>query len=287
MSNSSEIFISYAWGGDSEELVNKLYPILVANGFHVIRDKIDLGYKGNIKEFMERIGRGNAIVVVISDKYLRSENCMFEVIEIHKNKDTWDRVFPIVLRDARIYDEIERIDYLVYWDNRVAELNAKIKTIQNAAGIGAVIEKMNQFTDIRRMNDEIMGMLRDMNTLTPEMHEKAGFEVLIKALKDRLSSTGEQMATGNMPPDTDPVNRKYLLPNIQKLLMNGFDDMALNQLCMFYFDSVYNTFTDGMNKQQKVMKILDFCKRNLKFEYLLQQASEANLPQFEANKPYF
>jgi internalin A len=248
MSKNSEIFISYAWGGESEEIVNKIYPILVEKGFNVIRDKVDLGYKGNIKEFMQRIGMGKAIVVVISDKYLKSENCMFEILEIHRNKDTWNRIFPIVLRDARMYDEIERIDYLVYWDTKIADLNAKIKTLQNAAGIGAVIEKVNQYTDIRRFNDEIMSMLRDMNTLTPDMHCDNNFESLIKALMHivdiDINTSGKNQSNQqkSMPDGTDPIDRKYKLPNIQKLLISAFDDTTFNQFCMFYFDEVYNTF---------------------------------------------
>ena len=57
-----------------------------------MRDKRDLGYKGMIEDFMQEIGRGHAVVVVISDKYLKSPNCMFELVEIVKNKDVRDRI---------------------------------------------------------------------------------------------------------------------------------------------------------------------------------------------------
>lgn len=73
MSNDTQsIFISYAWGGEREEIVNQIDKSLQERGVKITRDKRDLGYKGSIKEFMERIGKGNCIIVVISDKYLRS-----------------------------------------------------------------------------------------------------------------------------------------------------------------------------------------------------------------------
>jgi hypothetical protein len=50
----------------------------------------DLGYKGLIKDFMRQIGRGKCAIAVISDKYLKSENCMFELVEIAKNGDFYD-----------------------------------------------------------------------------------------------------------------------------------------------------------------------------------------------------
>jgi internalin A len=73
------VFISYAWGGESEEIVNQIDGALQQRGLKIIRDKRDLGYKGSISAFMERIGQGNCVIVVISDKYLRSPNCMFEL----------------------------------------------------------------------------------------------------------------------------------------------------------------------------------------------------------------
>src|ERR1044071_377523 len=98
------VFISYAWGGESEEIVNQIDQALQQRGLKIIRDRRDLGYKDSISAFMERIGQGNCVIVVISDKYLRSPNCMFELLEIAQEKQFHDRVFPIALSDANIYD---------------------------------------------------------------------------------------------------------------------------------------------------------------------------------------
>ena len=79
------VFISYAWGEDTHEretIVNQLDQSLQRRGVTIIRDKRDLGYKGMIRDFMKRIGEGYCVIVVISDKYLRSKNCMFELVEI-------------------------------------------------------------------------------------------------------------------------------------------------------------------------------------------------------------
>lgn len=67
-----EIFLSYAWGGESENIVNDLDNVFQKKDITLIRDKRDLGFKGIITEFMRRIGKGQAVVVVISDKYLKS-----------------------------------------------------------------------------------------------------------------------------------------------------------------------------------------------------------------------
>ena len=97
---TSRVYFSYKWGGESERIVDEIEAALKAKGIGTVRDKADLGYKGKIGDFMREIGRGNAIVVVISDKYLTSDNTMFELVEIAKNKDVHERIFPVILEDA-------------------------------------------------------------------------------------------------------------------------------------------------------------------------------------------
>lgn len=186
-----EIYISYGWGGKSEETVDLLYKKLIERQYNVIRDKVNLGYKGNIKDFMEQIGTGKYVIVIISDKYLKSENCMYEMLEIKKNGDYYDRVFPIVLGDAKVYDEIDRIDYLNYWDDKVSELKKKVETLRDPVGKVRVYEKMNQYADINRVIDDITDMLRNMNTLTPDIHKETDFQSLISAIDMRLGQDQE------------------------------------------------------------------------------------------------
>ncbi len=181
-----EIFVSYGWEKDSEDMVDGIAEVLADKGFSVKKDKIALGYKGNIKEFMNSIGKGKYIVVIISDKYLKSENCMYEMMEIKKHDNIYNRIFPVVMSDAKIYDEIDRIDYLNYWDNKVEELNTKARTIKNLVGIKQVSEKIDQYNDIRRIIDEMTDMLRNMNTLTPDMHQDSNFSELTLALEKQM-----------------------------------------------------------------------------------------------------
>ncbi|NJN90206.1 MAG: toll/interleukin-1 receptor domain-containing protein [Leptolyngbyaceae cyanobacterium RM2_2_4] len=180
-----EIFISYAWGGESEEFVNRLDRAFQAKGITIIRDKRNLGYKGDIKEFMEGIGRGKCIVVIISDRYLRSSNCMFELTQIAKNGDIYGRTFPIVLADAQIYKPTQRIDYVKYWESEIKELDEAIRGV-SAANLQGFREDIDQYTEIRRTISEITNILKNMNTLTPEAHSKESFETLFQTIENKL-----------------------------------------------------------------------------------------------------
>ncbi|QMS88045.1 leucine-rich repeat domain-containing protein [Nostoc edaphicum CCNP1411] len=185
MEFEKEIFISYAWGGESEQFVNKLDGTFQAKGIKIIRDKRDLGYKGLIKVFMERIGRGKCAIVVISDKYLKSPNCMFELVQIAKNGEFYNRIFPIVLSDAQIYNPIARLQYIKHWEDKIKELDEGMRSV-SAANLQGFREEIDQYTEIRNTIAELTNLLKDMNTLTPDIHSKSGFEELLNAIAHRL-----------------------------------------------------------------------------------------------------
>ena len=106
------VFVSYAWGSESERSVDDLERFFSKQGISIVRDKKNLDYKSSIEAFEQRIGRGQCIVLVISDKYLRSEHCMHELLMVNENQNLRERIFPIVLADARIYRPIDRLNYI-------------------------------------------------------------------------------------------------------------------------------------------------------------------------------
>lgn len=199
-SNDKQVYISYAWGGESERIANELDADLQANGIKIVRDKRDLGFKGMIRDFMQEIGRGHAVVVIISDKYLKSPNCMYELVEIAKNKDVHNRIFPIVLGDADIYNPVNRIKYIKHWEDKLKELDEAMKSV-SAANLQGMRDEIDSYDEIRDNISNLTFLLKDMNTLTPEMHEGSNFAALISSLKQHLNEAGgaEQQPAAKTP----------------------------------------------------------------------------------------
>ena len=182
-----QVYFSYKWGGESERIVNELEAALKLKGITSVRDKAALGYKGKIGDFMREIGRGNAIVVVICNKYLTSDNTMFELVEIAKNKDVHERIFPVILQDADIYKPVNRIKYIKHWEDKKKELNEAMRTV-DLANLQGITEEMNNYDTIRDHISGLTFLLKDMNALTPEMHENTNFLSLIGALEETLNA---------------------------------------------------------------------------------------------------
>jgi internalin A len=183
---AKEVFVSYAWSDASRAVVDKLEAAFAGRDITLIRDRNEMRYKDSIRDFMRRIGRGKCVVVVLSKKYLESKSCMFELTEIAGRGDIRDRVFPIVLDDANVYDALGRIRYIKHWEQKREELDAEMKSVggENLQGIR---EELDLFAKIRGTLAGIVDILGDMNALTAEQHEGAGFDALLKALEARLS----------------------------------------------------------------------------------------------------
>jgi formylglycine-generating enzyme required for sulfatase activity len=190
------VFISYAWGGESEEIVNQIDQALQQRGLKIIRDKRDLGYKGSISAFMELIGQGNCVIVVISDKYLRSPNCMFELVEIAEGKQFHDRIFPIILSNAEIYDPVKRLQYVKYWEDKLAELDQAMRGV-GQANLQGIREDIDQYSRIRDKVSGLTSILKDMNTLTPDLHRDSDFSEIYAGIERRMAE-----AQGVLKPET-------------------------------------------------------------------------------------
>jgi GTPase SAR1 family protein len=190
------IFFSYAWGdnkeaGESrEKIVDELYDELVKEGFDVQRDKKVIGYKGLISHFMKKIGRGKAIVVVISEKYLKSAYCMFELLEIFRKSNSdlqefQEKIFPVVLEDAKIYAPKDLAQIIAYWRTESDELEELIKTMR-PADIEVIYKDFKERNEIAQNIGVLVRLISDMNTLRPEILASENFEIIKKSVVEQL-----------------------------------------------------------------------------------------------------
>ncbi len=189
---NQQVYISYNWQEDSNEMANQLVQAFAAKGIEIIRDKTHTSYKDSIKNFMQQIGQGKCVVVVISDRYLKSENCMFELVEIARNGDFYQRIFPIILPDARIYNDFERIDYLKYWEDEKAKLQAKYKQI-DLAKTNSIMATLNLYNEIRSNIDNLTNILKDMNNLDINLHGQSEFAAMIEAVETKLAEDSQNI----------------------------------------------------------------------------------------------
>ena len=184
--DTPQVFISYAWADESNKIATELELAFQAEDIHVVRDKHDLGYKGSIREFMADVGRGRCVLLIISDEYLKSENCLFELLEVARHGDSAHRVFPVVLENAGIFKPIDRIRYVQYWEEQVASLDDALKGV-SAANMQGFRDEIDLYVEIRAALPRLAAILKDINALTPGIHRDSGYQQIIQAVRQRLA----------------------------------------------------------------------------------------------------
>lgn len=119
------IFISYNWG--KQTLVDEIQKC-IGRFATIKRDVNELGFGDNITEFMNTIRQEDFALIVISDAYLKSEACMYELMTLFKDQgaDNFNRrVLFLICDDARsIYTVNGRGTYTEFWDNKYKDLVA-------------------------------------------------------------------------------------------------------------------------------------------------------------------
>ncbi len=154
------IFLSYCWNDSNK--ADKIYDYFKSSqNIELHRDTIDIGKWGSIKEYMQSISNMDYTILLISDSYLKSANCMYEVLEVMRDRNYRDKIFPAVIYSG-IYSPITRAKYVKHWQDEFRELENTLKEI-NVQNLGKLNEDLKRRQDISSNIAEFLDVVSDMN----------------------------------------------------------------------------------------------------------------------------
>jgi predicted Rossmann-fold nucleotide-binding protein len=196
----NNIYISYAWKDDKSELgkqrevlVDKICNNLLEKKYKLIRDKQHLALGNSINDFMREIGRGNYVIIVISDKYLRSEYCMFEAVEIMKYRNYGQQIFPIILSDANIYSHEGKLAYIKFWKEQYEKLKKLVDEITDKEENFAMYEILGKFKEIADNIDDFIVFVGDKLSIDAENNFQGFIQNITTQMKqDVEKNKGQQ-----------------------------------------------------------------------------------------------
>lgn len=158
--NKVSLFISYSW--NDTNFVDKFDGELQKYGYDIVRDIRDAEYAQNIKEFMKKIRRTDYSIIVLSDNFLKSENCMREILEFIKDDDYRNRIIPVILDSAKDIWELDKgIQYTIYWKDREDKFKEQLSKIDEESK-GGYIEDLKHISSVKDSIGEIIKIFRDM-----------------------------------------------------------------------------------------------------------------------------
>jgi hypothetical protein len=157
---NQKIFLSYSWLNKS--IVDEIDKDFLSIGITLQRDIRDLDYRHSIKEFMQSIKKSDFVIMLISDEYLRSEKCMYEVTELLNSHEFEKRVLPLILENATsIFQAHNRSNFYSYWQEKLIGAQKELEKHQNID----TLQHVKQLEDIKNHLDLFFIKLIDLNML--------------------------------------------------------------------------------------------------------------------------
>jgi len=205
-SSEKRIFISYSWANkDIADLVDEDFQNL---GYTLTRDERDIKYKDSIKEFMQQIGKHDFVIMLISDSYLKSENCMYEVMEVMRDREYKQKILMIILKEddkrfyknyekrmdeepefreltigADIYSTSGRIGYMEYWEKREAEMVEQISRIQTDINKIQPLNELKRIKNISYNIGDFLDGLKDWKAVSLQSLKETDYSEIINCIK--------------------------------------------------------------------------------------------------------
>jgi hypothetical protein len=97
----------------------------------------------------------------------------------------------------------------------------------------------------------------------------------------------EEIPLPSPPPTESPIQPvDYDLRAIRDLLTVALDDEELTALCFDHFRGVYEEFSTGMSKRQKVQRLIEYCERHQELDGLLGIIQQLNPVQYSHFEPH-
>lgn len=206
------IFISYSHSERCKPFVDSVVTGCSSALINYSIDFKDLLYGESIREYENMMGEGSKCIVIITEEYLQSPHCMYELTKIFKaHKEKHNKIYPLVdtgkyTRDSSGLDALRS-----YWTDKHKEIHANAKTPS-----AFTARELVDVDVILRYLDDIWEYLHDINTGDINELTQNNAEHLISAItrdieagerlpskeKINLNTSGLSQINGDIPNQT-------------------------------------------------------------------------------------
>ena len=189
------IFMSYCQkDADVADCLENSMASCIYNKAKISRDIRDVEYHESFKRFMQSIEKHDYVITIISDNYLKSRNCMFEMLEVVKDSDFSKKLLFIVLQNedvkyykntpaesigADVYSAMGQAKYSKYWSSVDRALENEIQEIGNP--MHAILQIKEKLIVQKILIDlpEFLEFIRDNKGISLSAHIDRGFADMI------------------------------------------------------------------------------------------------------------
>ena len=223
----TNVFLSYCWA--DSEIADEIFDFFKSRKNIILhRDSIDIGLWRSIKEYMQSITDMDYAILLISDSYLKSANCMYEVLEVMRDRKYKEKVFPVVV-NSEIYNPFSRIEYVKYWEELFKSFGEKINEVE-VQNQGPLNRDLKRYQDIASNIADFLDVVSDMNN--PHISD------VKKKIEDKLQKMGVA--------GTDNKQSENIFEQLgisQKQFAGEPTDLEINQFVKTSYEQIISLFS--------------------------------------------
>jgi len=177
------IFLSYSH--KNKEIADKVDKFFISKSIRLSRDARDAPAYSSLKKFMDTIRDHDYVILLISDAYLKSINCMYEVIQFIQEKKYIEKTFPIIIdKQVDIFNKVKHVDYISFWQNRYKRFRNKINKLENTGTAQSHVE-LDKIDRIQSNIGEFLNKIADLKCFPLDELESTNY----KAILDKIGKT--------------------------------------------------------------------------------------------------
>lgn len=198
---TKKIFLSYCHKDkDLADIIENKISEVAKEKIKITRDITALKYKDSLDEFMQTIKQHDYVISVVSNNYLKSIPCMYEIAELMKDTEYYRRLLFVVIGkkdiihykddDLKVEDieadiySFNRFDYIKFWSDTKKKLDDKIKTIENTAFVEGMTKEVKKIEKITLNIDDFIAKLSDGLGISFEEMLESDFRDFIDIILD-------------------------------------------------------------------------------------------------------
>ena len=147
---------------------------------------------------MNSIDQHDFVLTLVSDKYLKSRNCMYEVVQTLKSNKYKDKLHFIIISDqdkkyysesddigAKIYDVLGQAEYIKYWKTQYEDISENITQVNDPSLTVKLSEELNIIKKIQIDIQEFMAYLKDAKGITFSEMMDSSFKDIVECINKR------------------------------------------------------------------------------------------------------
>lgn len=253
-----KLFISYC--SEDSDLIDILEQKILNSEYSYIFDisryTRDVSYRGSFKDFMDSIVQHDFVITLITDAYLKSQACMYEVSKLlqkenlgkflyividEEDEKYYSQISTFKSKAAKIYDSTHQLEYIKFWEGRVKSLEQGLSELINPLVRPEMSEDLQQLQLISNYEfGNLIKYLKDHKSISFLDIERNGlqlmfgFDVLYDLQNVPLMSKEEQLqmalneATSPIYAPGTKVNNSFFIGNLPRYFMIKGDKLYFN-----------------------------------------------------------